>query len=112
MRSRVLGHLVLEAPSERGQDWVCKRILNCPDEQALALLAQRFIFTFIGTCASPLHIWPRCQLFFLFSSFFVNIMKKIKVKASAGRSLLGGRGSSTLSTPGGVAGAGAGGLGG
>jgi hypothetical protein len=69
MCSRVLGHLVLEAPSERGRDWVCKRILNCPDEQALALLAQKFIFTFIGACASPLHIWPRPQLFFSFLLF-------------------------------------------
>ncbi|KAH9985320.1 hypothetical protein BJV77DRAFT_1071480 [Russula vinacea] len=51
MCSRVLGHLVLEAPTERGRDWVCKRILSCPDEQALARLAQKFIFTFIGACA-------------------------------------------------------------
>jgi hypothetical protein len=52
MCSRVLGHLVLEAPSERGRDWVCKKILNCADEHALARLAQKYIFTFVGACAS------------------------------------------------------------
>lgn len=52
MCSRVLGHLVLEAPTERGRDWVCKKILNCPDEHALARLAQKYIFTFVGACAS------------------------------------------------------------
>jgi hypothetical protein len=52
MCSRVLGHLVLEAPTERGRDWVCKRILSCPDEHALVLLAHKYIFTFIGACAS------------------------------------------------------------
>jgi hypothetical protein len=52
MCSRMLGHLVLEAPSERGRDWVCKKILNCADEHALARLAQKYIFTFVGACAS------------------------------------------------------------
>jgi hypothetical protein len=46
MCSRVLGHLVLEAPTERGRDWMCKKTLSCPDEQALVLLAQNYIFTF------------------------------------------------------------------
>jgi hypothetical protein len=77
MCSRVLGHLVLEAPTESGRDWVCKRILSCPDEQALARLAQKFIFTFIGA-----------------------------FKASAGQSLSGGRDSSSLSSPGGGSAAG------
>lgn len=56
MCSRVLGHLVLEAPTERGRDWVCKKILNCADEHALARLAQKYIFTFVGACTflSPL----------------------------------------------------------
>jgi hypothetical protein len=54
MCSRVLGHLVLEAPTERGRDWVCKKILNCADEHALARLAQKYIFTFVGACASSL----------------------------------------------------------
>jgi hypothetical protein len=75
MCSRVLGHLVLEAPTERGRDWLCKRILSCPDEQALARLAQKFIFTFIGACASSAsHILaPRVSpgaSFFSFSFFF------------------------------------------
>ncbi|KAI0294127.1 hypothetical protein B0F90DRAFT_1340776 [Multifurca ochricompacta] len=48
MCSRVLGHLILEAPTELGRDWVCKKILNCPDEYALARLAQKYIFTFFG----------------------------------------------------------------
>ena len=63
MCSRVLGHLVLEAPTERGRDWVCKRILNCPDEQALARLAQKFIFTFIGACASSASPFGRVASF-------------------------------------------------
>jgi hypothetical protein len=77
MCSRVLGHLVLEAPTERGRDWVCKRILNCPDEQALARLAQKFIFTFIGACASSASPFGRVASFrlrlrlFLFSSSFI-----------------------------------------
>ncbi|KAI0246005.1 hypothetical protein BJV78DRAFT_1286866 [Lactifluus subvellereus] len=75
MCSRVLGHLILEAPTELGRDWVCKKILNCPDEHALARLAQKFIFTFIGA-----------------------------FKASAARSLSSG-GDSALSTPGGGEGA-------
>lgn len=54
MCSRVLGHLVMEAPTDRGRDWVCKKILNCPDEHALARLAQKYIFTFVGACASSL----------------------------------------------------------
>lgn len=83
MCSRVLGHLVLEAPTERGRDWVCKRILSCPDEHALALLAQKYIFIFIGA-----------------------------FKASAGQSFSSGWGSSSLSTPGGFGGGAAtGGLG-
>ena len=61
-------------------------------------------------CVPASHL-AASPAFFLFSSLFVKIMMKIKVKASAGQSLSGGRGSSTLSTPGGVAGAGAGGLG-
>jgi len=62
-----LGHLVLEAPTERGRDWVCKRILSCPDEHALALLAQKYIFTFIGACASSAsHLAARSQLFIFF----------------------------------------------
>ena len=83
MCSRVLGHLVLEAPTERGRDWVCKRILSCPDEHALALLAQKYIFTFIGACASPpaFPFWPARRvtnsffffffLFYLFSSLSI-----------------------------------------
>jgi len=84
MCSRVLGHLVLEAPTERGRDWLCKRILSCPDEQALARLAQKFIFTFIGACASsasPTHLGPRRarrSLFFSFSNSFRQIIMKIK----------------------------------
>jgi len=61
MCSRVLGHLVLEAPTERGRDWVCKKILNCADEHALARLAQKYIFTFVGACASS-------PAFFFFTS--------------------------------------------
>jgi hypothetical protein len=74
MCSRVLGHLVLEAPTESGRDWVCKRILSCPDEQALARLAQKFIFTFIGACASsPLPFGRVAQpVFSLSFSFFLN----------------------------------------
>jgi hypothetical protein len=74
MCSRVLGHLVLEAPTERGRDWVCKKILNCADEHALALLAQKYIFTFVGACAflSYFHIF--CLRFFFLalrcSSFY------------------------------------------
>jgi len=72
MCSRVLGHLVLEAPTERGRDWVCKRILSCPDEHALALLAQKYIFTFIGACASlPLPIWPARPVTNSFISFYI-----------------------------------------
>jgi hypothetical protein len=52
MCSRVLGHLVLEAPAELGRDWVCRRILGCTDEYALARLAQKYIFTFVAACAS------------------------------------------------------------
>ena len=92
MCSRVLGHLVLEAPTERGRDWVCKRILSCPDEHALALLAQKYIFTFIGACASPpaFPFWaarppsPTLYLFFIFLYFFCfrsnndNLKKKKK----------------------------------
>lgn len=66
MCSRVLGHLVLEAPTERGRDWVCKRILSCPDEQALARLAQKFIFTFIGACASSASPFGRVASSFFF----------------------------------------------
>ena len=62
MCSRVLGHLILEAPTGPGRDWVCKKILNCPDEHALARLAQKFIFTFIGTCASSASHRPPCRL--------------------------------------------------
>ncbi|KAI9507642.1 hypothetical protein F5148DRAFT_85824 [Russula earlei] len=48
MCSRMLGHLVLEAPTERGRDWASKKILNCLDEHALARLAQKYIFTFVA----------------------------------------------------------------
>jgi hypothetical protein len=48
MCSRVLGHLVLEAPTDIGRDWVCRRILGCADELALARLAQKYIFTFVA----------------------------------------------------------------
>ncbi len=52
MCSRVLGHLVLEAPTSSGRDWVCRKILSCADEHTLARLAQKYIFTFVGACAS------------------------------------------------------------
>jgi hypothetical protein len=81
MCSRVLGHLVLEAPTERGRDWVCKRILGCPDEHALALLAQKYIFTFIGACASSashLGCAFRHQLFTFFLFFFIFYFYLIK----------------------------------
>jgi hypothetical protein len=51
MCSRVLGYLILEAPTESGRDWVCKKILSCTDEHTLARLAQKYIFTFVGACA-------------------------------------------------------------
>jgi hypothetical protein len=84
MCSRVLGHLVLEAPTERGRDWVCKRILSCPDEHALALLAQKYIFTFIGACASsashlaalPVTNSLSFYIYFLFRSNNDNLKKK------------------------------------
>ncbi|KAI0260584.1 hypothetical protein BC834DRAFT_973311 [Gloeopeniophorella convolvens] len=49
MCSRVLGHLILEAPTDAGRDWVCKKVLNCTDEPSLARLAQKYIFTFVGS---------------------------------------------------------------
>lgn len=86
MCSRVLGHLVLEAPTERGRDWVCKRILSCPDEHALALLAQKYIFTFIGACASLRFPFGRArvhQLFiFLFYLFSLSIKITIIIKTT------------------------------
>lgn len=88
MCSRVLGHLVLEAPTERGRDWVCKRVLSCPDEHALALLAQKYIFTFIGACASPLRfpipffgrVSPTQTIFLLSFLFFFFSDQKIMIK--------------------------------
>jgi hypothetical protein len=67
MCSRVLGHLVLEAPTERRRDWMSRKILRYPDEHALALLAQKYIFTFIGACASSAsHLATRHQPFLFF----------------------------------------------
>jgi hypothetical protein len=51
MCSRVLGHLALEAPTELGRDWVCRRILGCTDGYVLARLAQKYL-TFVAACAS------------------------------------------------------------
>lgn len=62
MCSRVLGHLVLEAPTELGRDWVCRRILGCADEHALVRLAQKYIFTFVAACASSTSHRPRRRL--------------------------------------------------
>jgi hypothetical protein len=77
MCSRVLGHLVLEAPTERGRDWVSKRILSCPDEHALALLAQKYIFTFIGACASLRFPFGRVTESLSFLFFFFLFRSKI-----------------------------------
>lgn len=62
MCSRVLGHLVLEAPADIGRDWLCRRILGCTDEHALARLAQKYIFTFVAACASFTSYRPRRRL--------------------------------------------------
>jgi hypothetical protein len=80
MCSRVLGHLVLEAPAERGRDWVCKRILSCPDEHALALLAQKYIFTFIGACASSRFPFGRARVTNSFYLFYYYHLFSLSIK--------------------------------
>ncbi|KAH9023018.1 hypothetical protein EDB84DRAFT_1509584 [Lactarius hengduanensis] len=83
MCSRVLGHLVLEAPTELGRDWVCKKILGCVDEHALARLAQKYIFTFVA-------------------AFRASVGPSSPARGGLGR---GAVGDSSISTPGGDRGA-------
>ncbi|KAH9009979.1 hypothetical protein EDB83DRAFT_436165 [Lactarius deliciosus] len=83
MCSRVLGHLVLEAPTELGRDWVCKKILGCADEHALARLAQKYIFTFVA-------------------AFKASVGPSSPARGGLGRGAVGG---SSISTPGGDRGA-------
>jgi hypothetical protein len=93
MCSRVLGHLILEAPTESGRDWVCKKILSCTDEHTLARLAQKYIFTFVGACAFSASHYIASSV--LKRPFLIHDKT---VKASAGRSLSSDR-NSTLSSP-------------
>jgi hypothetical protein len=62
MCSRVLGHLILEAPTLLGWDWVRKKILSCADEHALARLAQKYIFTLSRHVRRPASHRPRRRL--------------------------------------------------